>query len=113
MLIPKTRRIKDKAHVKFVATLPCCISGSEDVQAHHLLRNVPRGMGMKAGDNFVVPLSVELHRQLHDVIGDERAFFKLYNINGRALADSLYENSKDRSACLEILEQCQELVQAP
>lgn len=48
-----------------------------EVQAHHLLRAAPRGMGLKAGDNWVVPLCYYHHSELHRN-GDEVEFFELY-----------------------------------
>jgi len=70
--------------------MPCCCCGLEyGVVSHHLLRNVTRGMGRKADDCFVIPLCTNCHRMLHDN-GNETAFLASHGIDGKALADELY-----------------------
>ncbi len=41
---------------------------------HHLLRAEPRGMGLKTGDNWSVPLCVFHHSELHRN-GNEEGYF--------------------------------------
>ena len=86
MLIPKSKRIKSKRHLEYVAKQRCCLTFSSDwcrgnVQAHHLLKPYEgkRGMGMKASDNNVVPLCYYHHAQLHDQQGDEDSFWLSQN----------------------------------
>lgn len=75
------KRKKNLKHVKYVASMPCCLrlyGGCEfGVQAHHLLKPMfgSRGMGMRANDSNVIPLCYEHHTQLHRN-GDENKFFK-------------------------------------
>ena len=75
MDLQKPVRIRSKAHLKFVADLPCLVCGAKPCQAHHLLTAQPRAMGKKTGDQWVVPLCGFHNRMLHDVVGDERQFF--------------------------------------
>ena len=51
-----SKRIRNKDHLKFVASQPCLICGRENVEAHHILFAEPRAMGKKVGDQWTVPL---------------------------------------------------------
>jgi hypothetical protein len=75
MDLQKPLRIRNKAHLRYVAGLPCMVCWTKPCQAHHLLTAQPRAMGRKTGDQFVVPLCAPHHRMLHDVTGNERQFF--------------------------------------
>ena len=72
--IPKEKRIRDPAHLAFVASQPCLICGRRPAQAHHLRFAQPRAMAMKVSDEFTVPVCNTHHDQLHRS-GDERAFW--------------------------------------
>lgn len=90
----KAERKKPK-HLAFIRSLECMITGMPDPVPHHLLRGVNRGMGMKADDKYTVPLSHDMHMQLHNN-GNEIAFFEGYQItNLKAIAERLYEYSKE------------------
>jgi len=69
------RRLRDKAHLKFVASQPCLICGRNPVDAHHLRFTQPRAMGLKVSDEFTVPLCRVHHRDVHSV-GDEVAWWE-------------------------------------
>jgi Protein of unknown function (DUF968) len=70
------RRLRDKAHLKFVASQPCLICGRRSpVDAHHLRFAQPRAMGLKASDEFTVPLCRTHHRDNHS-FGDEVAWWE-------------------------------------
>ena len=73
-LIPKEKRVRDPAHLAFVASQPCLICGRRPAQAHHLRFAQPRAMAMKVSDEFTVPICNTHHDQLHHS-GDERAFW--------------------------------------
>lgn len=82
----KVKKIKDKAHLIFIAGEECWLN--EDyhcgviVEAHHLLRTGEHGMGTKSGDNWAIPLCYNHHRELHnpnkDQHGGEAGFFERY-----------------------------------
>lgn len=76
---PKERRIRDKAHLTFVASQPCLVCGRAPAQAHHLRFAQPRAMAMKVSDEFTVPLCNLHHDQLHRT-GDERAWWARHGI---------------------------------
>ena len=71
--------------------MPCMICKNPNTQAHHLLRAQFRGMGMKAGDNWTVPLCFYHHEALHRN-GDETDFFEMHNWE--------YENVKNYASAL-------------
>jgi Rad52/22 family double-strand break repair protein len=73
-LLPKEKRIRDRAHLEFVATQPCLICGRKPTQAHHLRFAQPRAMALKVSDEFTVPLCTIHHDQLHRT-SDEPAFW--------------------------------------
>jgi hypothetical protein len=73
-LLPNEKRLRDRAHLEFVATQPCLICGRHPTQAHHVRFSQPRAMALKVSDEFTVPLCNTHHDQLHRS-GDERAFW--------------------------------------
>jgi hypothetical protein len=70
----ETRRLRDKAHLKFVASQPCLVCGRSPADAHHLRFAQPRAMGRKVSDEFTVPLCRTHHRDNHR-FGDEAAWW--------------------------------------
>lgn len=58
---PETERLRSEPHRRFVASLPCCICGGIDVQAAHLAFAQLRARGLKAGDQYTVPLCLRHH----------------------------------------------------
>ena len=99
------RPIRDRKHCVFVASLPCCITGSTaGVQAHHLLRTSEKAKGRRSGDNWTIPMEWTEHQALH-VWGNETEWLGWSNIDGPALAKALYEASGDyEQACKAIQE---------
>jgi hypothetical protein len=53
---PEPRRVRDREHVKFVATHPCLVCGRRPSDAHHLRFMQSRALGRKVSDEFTVPL---------------------------------------------------------
>ena len=79
MLIPKHKRVRSEKYLNTLRGSPClvCRRGAE---AHHLQHVGERGVGMKSGDNFAVPLCHECHMQLHR-FGDERTWWDLSGVD--------------------------------
>ena len=96
--------IRDKKHLAFVASLPCCITGRTDgIEVHHLLRGTGEKCGnRKSGDNWVIPMEWTEHQALH-AWGKEVEWLGWSNIDGPALAKALYEATGDYERALEIL----------
>src|SRR5262249_49920250 len=65
LVIAEPKRLRDRAHLKFVATQPCLICGRQPSDPHHLRFAQPRALGLKVSDEFTVPLCRGHHRQLH------------------------------------------------
>jgi len=93
----KEPRVRDEKHLRYVASLPCCICGRTDVQAAHLrtasLEHGKRGLGMqeKASDSWVTPLCTFHHAEQHSM--NEMGFWKRYGIDPFMLAIRLKERT--------------------
>jgi hypothetical protein len=93
LTIAEPKRIRDKAHLRFVASQPCLICGRQPSDPHHLRFAQPRALGLKVSDEFTVPLCRGHHRQLHQA-GDEAAWWDNLNINAVEIAKGLWEESR-------------------
>jgi hypothetical protein len=89
LTIPEPKRIRDKAHLKFVASQPCLICGRQPSDPHHLRFAQPRALGMKVSDEFTVPLCRGHHRQLHKS-GNEMSWWKDVKIDALEIAKRLW-----------------------
>ena len=104
------RPIRDRKHLAFAGSLPCCIPscGQPSGPPHHLLRGSDKCAGRKAGDNFALPMCPEHHRALH-LNGDETWFLDWHSIaDGPALAKALYEATGNYELACAILRGIQE-----
>ncbi len=81
-------RIRDAAHLKFVAGKPCLICGRNRAQAHHLRFAQPKAMGRKVSDEYTVPLC-SLHHRLLDQTGNEIAWWECQKIDPMVVAAEL------------------------
>jgi hypothetical protein len=93
LAIAEPKPLRDKAHLKFVASQPCLVCGRQPTDSHHLRFAQPRAIGLKVSDEFAVPLCRTHHRQLHQV-GDERAWWQDLQINALEIARGLWEQSR-------------------
>ena len=94
--LAEPKRLRDKAHLKFVASQPCLVCGRQPCDPHHLRFAQPRAIGMKVSDEFTVPLCRGHHRQLHQV-GNEQAWWQGLNINALDVAKELWERTHPKS----------------
>jgi hypothetical protein len=92
LAIAEPKRLRDKAHLKFVASQPCLICGRQPSDPHHLRFAQPRAIGLKVSDEFTVPLCRGHHRQLHQT-GDERAWWDSHRVNALEIARGLWEKT--------------------
>ena len=92
LTISEPKRIRDRAHLNFVATQPCLICGRQPSDPHHLRFAQPRAIGMKVSDEFAVPLCRGHHRQLHQA-GNEVAWWEDRKIKALDVARGLWEQS--------------------
>lgn len=79
MLIPKETYIRDERYLKTVRGQQCLICGNTG-SAHHVSMGQRRGVGLKVGDNWTVPLCHTCHMELHHY-GDERTWWDLQGID--------------------------------
>ena len=93
LAIAEPKRLRDKAHLRFVASQPCLLCGRQPCDPHHLRFAQPRALGLKVSDEFTVPLCRGHHRQLHQA-GNEVAWWEKLNIKPLEVAKGLWEKSR-------------------
>jgi hypothetical protein len=86
---PVPRRLRDKAHVRFVSKQPCLICGRKPSDAHHLRFAQYPALGRKTSDEFVVPLCRSHHREVHRS-SDEAAWWSNTAVDAIATARALW-----------------------
>ena len=96
LALAEPRRLRDKAHLKFVASQPCLVCGRQPSDPHHLRFAQPRAIGMKVSDEFTVPLCRGHHRQLHQA-GNEVAWWEDLGIDALEIARGLWEQTHPQS----------------
>jgi DNA recombination protein Rad52 len=92
LTIGEPKRIRDKAHLKFVASQACLICGRQPSDPHHLRFAQPRAIGLKVSDEFTVPLCRGHHRELHQA-GNEVAWWERMKIKALDTASELWEQT--------------------
>jgi DNA recombination protein Rad52 len=92
LAIAEPKRLRDKAHLKFVASQPCLVCGRQPSDPHHLRFAQPRGIGLKVSDEFTVPLCRGHHRQLHQA-GNEVTWWENLHIDALAIAKDLWRQA--------------------
>jgi hypothetical protein len=93
LTLSEPRRVRDREHVKFVATHPCLICGRQPSDAHHLRFMQSRALGRKVSDEFTVPLCRGHHREVHRC-GDEAAWWRNAGIDPTVSARALWLTSR-------------------
>ena len=96
LVIGEPKRIRDKAHLKFVASKSCLVCGRQPSDPHHLRFAQPRAIGMKVSDEYTVPLCRGHHQQLHQT-GDELSWWQERKINALEVARQLWEQTHPKS----------------
>jgi hypothetical protein len=97
LAIAEPKRLRDKAHLKFVASQPCLVCGRQPCDPHHVRFAQPRAIGLKVSDEFTVPLCRGDHRQLHQA-GNEVTWWERLRINPLETARTLWELTHPRAA---------------
>jgi hypothetical protein len=96
LTIGEPKRLRDKAHLRFVASHPCLVCGRQPADPHHLRFAQPRALGLKVSDEFTVPLCRGHHRQLHQA-GNELTWWEHLRIAPLPVASELWQQSHGRS----------------
>ena len=89
LAFPEPRRIRDRDHVRYVATQPCLLCGRQPSDPHHLRFTQSRALGRKVSDEFTVPLCRGHHREVHRC-GDEAAWWCNAGIDPTVTARALW-----------------------
>ena len=95
LAIPELKRLRDKDHLRYVATHPCLVCGRQPAEAHHLKFSQPSALGRKVSDAFTVPLCALHHRDLHTT-GNELAWWERKKIDPLPVANNLWNFSRGR-----------------
>lgn len=109
----KPKRMQDVKHLHAVRALPCLVCGSDrsdmSRSAHHLKDGMVTGWGLRAGDQWTVPLCTQDHNGSNDCAhnntqGSETAWFASKGIHDApGIAKALYEATGDYEAMLNAL----------
>jgi hypothetical protein len=94
--LPEPRRLRDKAHIKYVTKRPCLICGRQPSDPHHLRFAQQRALARKVSDEFTVPLCRSHHREVHRV-SDEAAWWKQAGIDALEAANKLWRETRAAS----------------
>lgn len=95
--LPKSTRVRSKAHLRFVAAQPCLVCQRAPSDPHHIKFAEARALGRKVSDEFTVPLCRDHHRKLHRH-GNERAWWANVNLAPLEAARSLWDLTMSRHA---------------
>ena len=93
LAIGEPRRIRDKAHRKFVSSQACLVCGRQPSDPHHLRSAQPRALSRKVSDEFTVPLCRTHHREVHRG-SDEAAWWSRFGVEPYLVAAALWAQSR-------------------
>jgi ERF superfamily len=91
------RRLRDKDHLKYVASRSCLICGRQPSEPHHVRFAQARALGRKVSDEFTVPLCRLHHRELHRS-RNESLWWKTARIDPIRIARELWEATRPKAA---------------
>jgi hypothetical protein len=112
LAIAEPKRLRDKAHLRFVASQPCLVCGRQPSDPHHLRFAQPRALGLKVSDEFTVALCRGHHRQLHQA-GNEVTWWQDLKINALEIAKGLWEQTHPKSAAEDTIQPNEDAVKNP
>src|SRR5262249_8788628 len=105
------RRLRSKAHLRWVAQQPCLICGRKPCDPHHLRYAQPRALGRKASDEFTVPLCRIHHRLVHRV-GNEAAWWQDVGIDAITAARKLWQQTRTNASAEWMAQVRQRIIEA-
>lgn len=98
----KQKRIRSEKHLKFIRSLPCCVTGNRtQVQAAHIRLGTDGGTSLKPSDCFVLPLSAAEHFTQHN--RGERTYWGERLDSAIDLALSLFEHTGNEIECHKLI----------
>jgi hypothetical protein len=93
----EVRRLRDKEHLKYVASRSCLICGRQPSEPHHVRFAQKLAFGRKVSDEFTVPLCRLHHRELHRS-PNEPLWWKTARIDPLPIARELWEATRPKAA---------------
>jgi ERF superfamily protein len=93
----EVRRLRDKDHLKYVASRSCLICGRQPSEPHHVRYAQKLAFGRKVSDEFTVPLCRLHHRELHRS-RNEPLWWKTARIDPIRIARGLWEATRPKAA---------------
>ena len=87
--IGEPKRVRNRDHLRHVASQPYLVCGRSPSQANHLRFAQPRAMGRKVSDEFTVPLCAIHNHELH-MRGNELEWWKDKQIEPLSIADEFW-----------------------
>lgn len=94
---PKSIRLRDKEHRRFVSRQACLVCGRAPSDPHHLRFAQPRALGRKVSDEFTIPVCRLHHREIHRH-GDETKWWAQLGIDPLAIALALWAQTRPTSS---------------
>ena len=101
LALGEARRIRDKEHLKHVASRPCLICGRQPSEPHHVRFAQKLAFGRKVSDEFTVPLCRLHHRELHRS-RNEPQWWKTARIDPLPIARALWETTRPKATPLPV-----------
>ncbi len=95
LTLAEPTRVRDKEHLRYVASQPCLLCSATPSDAHHVRFAQPRAMGRKVSDEFTVPLCRAHHHELHQS-GNEAAWWHDMGIDPLEIAQQLWHEGAAR-----------------
>lgn len=88
-------KIRDERYLAEIRNVGCIVCGTMPVHAHHLMRAEERGMALRTGDNWAVPLCPTHHDDLHN-FGREDVWWALSGTDPMEWAEENWRAYRDR-----------------
>jgi hypothetical protein len=102
----KQPTVRSKKHRMWISTLPCCVCRVEGItQAAHIRTGNGAGMGLKSGDNHVLPLCIRCHAEQHRY--SEKKYWGVWLEDAQTLANVLFVKSGDTDYAIKMIERFQ------
>ena len=92
LLLQEPKRVRDKEHLRYVASQPCLLCSTKPSDPHHVRFAQPKALGRKVSDEFAVPLCRRHHRDLHES-GNEAAWWYDLGIDPIEIARQLWNET--------------------
>jgi ERF superfamily len=93
LALPAPRRVRDKAHLKFVCSQPCLVCGRRPADPHHLRFAQYPALRRRVSDEFTVPLCRVHHRQIHRC-GNEAEWWTKAGVDPLPVASVLWAQTR-------------------